>query len=189
MHLLDQASYLADSDIIVQNALPRLADALATVLYLTAPKCLSDFLNPAVKDFEWRRDRNCLIIRRTGRDVIFGTYHNYGTCYNWTYFVQSRIDATGAWIETYAGAAQICTPISARGVEFEYMHEEEGLQGVDPRDERYALHMGRVSGGFLLEWSVWDWMRGIVKWGANGRVLDAREWAYEVLKMGRGLEE
>jgi hypothetical protein len=128
MHLLDQASYLADSDTIIRTVLPRLAEAVATVLYLTVPQCLSNFLNPSVKIFKWRRNWNCLMIRQSGNDVTLGTYHNYGTCFIWTYFVQSRIDDTRAWIETCAGTAQICTPISARGVEFEDMRESEGRE-------------------------------------------------------------
>jgi hypothetical protein len=191
-HLLDQKSYLADSDPIVQTALPRLADAVVTVLYLTSPACLASFLDPEVRVFEWRCDGNCLMIRRDGTHVVVGTYHNFGTCYVWTYFVQSRISDTGAWKEVYAAAAQVSTPISARGVEFGEMVEGEGVQGVDPRDEKYALHMGRLLGRFLLKWSVWDfraWRRWSVEWEADGVVVNAREWAYEVMRMAKDEEE
>ncbi|KAF1920890.1 hypothetical protein BDU57DRAFT_436149 [Ampelomyces quisqualis] len=192
MHLLDQKAYLADQDTIVQMALPRLADAVATVLHLTSPACLASFLNPQVHVFEWRRDGNCLMIRREGTHVVVGTYHNFGTCYIWTYFVKSTISGAGAWKEEFAGASQISTPISARGVEFERMVQGEGVQGVDPTDEKYALHMGRLLGRFLLNWSVWDfraWRRWVVEWEVDGVVVNAREWAYEEMRMARDEED
>jgi len=187
-HLIAHTAYLKDEDRLVQLALPRLCDAVATVLYLTSPKCLTDFLDPNTKVFEWRRDGNCLLIRREGNQIIVGTYHNYGTCYVWTYFVRSSISSTGAWKETYAGASQITTPVSANGVEFEDFVAEENEYGVDPTDEKYALYIGRLLGRFLLESGVWDvrgWRRWNVVWEADGVVTDAREYAYEELRAGR----
>ena len=187
-HLLAHTAYLKYEDRLVQIALPRLCDAVATVLYLTSPKCLTDFLNPATEVFEWRRDGNCLLIRRSGNQIIVGTYHNYGTCYVWTYFVRSTISSTGAWNETYAGASQITTPVSARGVDFEDLVAEENEYGVDPTDEKFALYIGRLLGHFLLESNVWDfrgWRRWNVVWEADGVVTDAREYAYEELRVAR----
>lgn len=117
-HLLDYKSYLADDDHVVQAARPRLADAVATVLYQTSPKCLTDFLRPDIKVFEWCRDGNHVMIRRSGKEVIVGTFSNFGTTYLWPLFVRSRISDTGSWEEVYAGAAQIMTPVTAEGVDF-----------------------------------------------------------------------
>jgi hypothetical protein len=96
-HIIGVKAYMSDGDRIVHNARPRLADAVATVLYLTRPKCFADFLDPNVKLFEWCRSKNCVLIRRKGNEAIIGMYWNYGTCYVWTYFVRSRISETGAW--------------------------------------------------------------------------------------------
>lgn len=185
-HLLHYKSYLADDDHVVQAARPRLADAVATVLYQTSPKFLTDFLRPDIKVFEWRRDGNHVMIRRSGKEVIVGTFSNFGTTYLWPLFVRSRISDTGSWEEVYAGAAQIMTPVTAEGVDFEKFVPQEKIDDVDPEDEKYALYMGRLLGKFLLEWSVWDfreWRRWNVEWEADGLVVNAREHGYEALKM------
>ncbi|KAF2828585.1 hypothetical protein CC86DRAFT_404488 [Ophiobolus disseminans] len=192
MHLLASKAYLATEDPLAQNALPRLCDAVATVLYLTSPKCLADFLDPNIAVFEWRRNGNCLMIRRQGNEVVVGTFHNFGTCYIWTYFVRSEISSSGAWKEVYAGTAQTTTPLSAKGVEFEDFTTEESFEGVEPTDEKYALWLGRMLGRFLLGWSVWDfrsWRKWTVVWEADGVVTDARDYEYEALRAARGDED
>jgi hypothetical protein len=178
MHLIAHTAYLSDKDTIVKQARPRLADAVATVLYNTSPKCLAEFLDSDVKTFEWRRDGNCLMIHREGNQVIAGTFHNYGTYYLWTYFVRSEISDTDAWKEVYAGASQVVTPVSTNGVEFEKFVEDSNTDGVEPTDEKFALHIGRSLGLFLLKWSIWDfraWRRWNVEWEANGIVSNARD--------------
>src|SRR5689334_22509723 len=77
MHVLNWEAYMSSEDTLVRNALPRLCHAVAAVLYLTRPKCLEDFLNPGVEIFEWRRNRNSVMIHREGNEVIVGTYHNF----------------------------------------------------------------------------------------------------------------
>ncbi|KAH7400646.1 hypothetical protein DE146DRAFT_631742 [Phaeosphaeria sp. MPI-PUGE-AT-0046c] len=190
-HVLDYKSYLADEDTVVQAARPRLADAVATVLYMTSPRCLAEFLDPNVKTFEWRRDGNHVMIRRTGKDVIVGTYSNFATTYLWPLFVRSHIASSGSWQEVYAGAAQILTPVTVEGVEFDKSVTEEEIDDVDPEDEKYTLHMGRLLGKILLEWSVWDfrqWRRWNVEWETDGVVVNAREHGNEALRMMRDME-
>jgi hypothetical protein len=188
-HVIGVKAYMNDEDRIVQNARPRLADTVATVLYLTHPKCLADFLDTNVKVFEWCRSKNCVLIRREGNEVIVGTYRNYGTCYVWTYFVRSRISETGAWKDVYAGASQITMPVTAKCVEFEKGVAEPTLQGIDPTDEIYALYMGRVLGGLFLEKEIWGYPTSRITWEVDGMVTNAREYAYETLRLAREEEE
>jgi hypothetical protein len=188
-HIIGVKAYMGDEDRIVQNARPRLADAVATVLHLTHPKCLADFLDPKVKIFEWCRSKHCVLIRREGNEVIVGTYRNYGTCYVWTCFVRSQISDTGAWKEVYAGASQIVMPVTAEGVEFEKGVAEPALQGIDPADTKYALYMGRVLGGLFLEREIWGYPTSRITWEIDGKVTNAREYAYKALRLAREEEE
>lgn len=196
-HLIDFKAYNVDIDAlegddVVRLARPRLADAVATVLYNTSPKCLADFLNPEVKTFEWRRDGNCIMIHRKGNEVIVGSFSNFGHMYLWPLFVRAHIDDAGAWEEIYAGAAMIKTPVTAKGVRFEeFVEEGERIDKVDPENEKYALHMGRVLGKFLVQWMVWDfrqWRRWGVSWEADGVVTDAKEHGNEALRLLRDEE-
>ncbi|CAO2647937.1 Nn.00g088590.m01.CDS01 [Neocucurbitaria sp. VM-36] len=156
-HILNVKAYKDRSDTITQSAHPRLCDAVVTILYLTSPKCLVDFLNPTVKVFEWRRDGNCLMIRRQGNHIIVGTYHNFGTRYLWTYFVRSSVSYTGAWTEVYAATTQGSTPISDAGVRFDQFEAEPNSLDIDPTDEKFALYVGRGLAWFLLKWEVWNY--------------------------------
>lgn len=79
MHLLDSDSYVNSTDAVIEYARPRLCDAVATVLFETGPKCLDDFMNPAVKTFEWRHSYHLssrftghlsVVIRREGNKVL-----------------------------------------------------------------------------------------------------------------------
>jgi hypothetical protein len=183
-HLIAHKAFFADKDALVEYARPRLVDAVVTVLYNTNPKCLADFMSPSVKTFEWRRDGKCLMIRREGNEVIVGTFHNYGTCYVWTYFVRSEISETGAWKDVFAGASRIVTPVSAKGVEFDKFVADPIENGIDPKDEKFALYVGRFLGLLLLDWSVWDfraWRRWNVEWETDGVVTNAKEFSNEAL--------
>ncbi|EAT84494.2 hypothetical protein SNOG_08218 [Parastagonospora nodorum SN15] len=185
-HLINYLSYTTDTDSIVQNARPRLADAVATTLLQTSHRCLADFLDPGVQVFEWCRNKQHMMIRRDGKHVIVGTYQNYGTCYVWNYFVRSEISETGVWKEVYAGASQVITPVSAEGIEFDKLVPGESIQGIDPTDEKYALYVGRALGQFMLLWEVWDFNGGyLIEWQADGAVRNAREILYEGLRMAR----
>jgi hypothetical protein len=84
-----------------------------------------------------------MMIRRKGNRVIVGTFQNYRTRYVWTFFVRSEISITGVWKEGYAGASQVTTPVSSRGIEFDRL-DVGCIQGIDPADEKYALYVGRV---------------------------------------------
>jgi hypothetical protein len=177
-HAIIHDAYLTDQDTVVLHARPRLVDAVATVLLKTGAKCLADFLDPKVKVFEWRRDGKCLIIRRDGNEVLVGTFHNYGTCYIWTYFVKSEISETGAWKEVYAGTSLITTPVSGEGVQFDKWAADKTDCTINPEEEKFALYMGRCLGLCLLTRSVWDfrvWRRWNVEWVTDGVVTNARE--------------
>jgi hypothetical protein len=189
-HLISVDAYMEDEDAVVQRARPRLVDAVATVLYLTSPKCLADFLNLDVQVFEWRRNKRRMMIRREGNKVIVGKFQNYGTCYVWTFFVRSEISTTGAWKEVYAGASQITTPVSSKGIEFDKLDVGECNQGVNSPDEKYALYVGRALGWFMFANSVWDCHgRYVVEWETDGKATNAREYSYETLRMAYGEEE
>jgi hypothetical protein len=178
LHLVDSKTYLDDKDKIVKQARPRLVDAVATVLYKTSPKCLADFMDSRIKVFEWRRDGNCVMIHRDGNQVIVGMFHNFGTCYVWSYFVRSTISDTGAWKDVYAGASLVTTLVSQQGVDFENFATEPVEYNVEPEDEKFALYMGRCLAVSLLTWTVWDfrtWRRWIVEWETDGVVTNAME--------------
>jgi hypothetical protein len=81
MHVIDHTARAGCNDNIVARALPRLCDAVATVLFRTNPKCLQDFLDPNVKVFEWRKRPKYLMIHREGNQVVVGTYQYLGHCY------------------------------------------------------------------------------------------------------------
>jgi hypothetical protein len=79
MHLLDLASYFNSTSPIIEYVLPRLCDAVATVLFETDRKCLDDFLDSEVRIFEWRHTyhasslssgRLSVIIRREDYRVV-----------------------------------------------------------------------------------------------------------------------
>lgn len=178
MHLIDE-SYVHSKDLVVRHTLPRLCDAVATVLFRTHSKCLQAFLDTSVQTFEWHRTRQCVMIRREGNSVFVGTYLNFACMYIWTDFVRSSISSSGAWTETYAGVSQVMTPISASGVDFDKFESTPNARGILPTDKKYALFLGRDLGRFLLDLRVWeydDWrnghpgLPGRVEWEADGVV-------------------
>jgi hypothetical protein len=100
--------------------------------------------------------------------------------------VQRKSAETGAWKEAYAGASQVITPVSAKGIEFNKLVPGESIKGVDPTDEKYALYVGRALGQFMLLWEVWDLNGGyLIEWQADGVVRNARKFLYEGLRMAR----
>ncbi|KAF2133389.1 hypothetical protein P153DRAFT_393210 [Dothidotthia symphoricarpi CBS 119687] len=195
MHIVDRDAYLNSKDNIVQSAFPRLCDAVATVLHLTNPNCLQDFLNPNVKVFEWRRDGHCLLIRRDGNEVIVGTFLNLATLYRWGFYVRCTISDDGQWTETYAAVTQGTTPVTKDGVRFEQFVAEPGRDDVSPSDPRWALYVGREMAYFLLNRQVWDfrtWFRWKLEWEADGVVSNAKERErdlYRRLNVLEGAEE
>lgn len=178
MHVLDAQAYTASTDSVIKAARPRLCDAVATVLAYTSPECLADFLNPEVEVFEWRRLINCVMIRREGRDVTVGNYYNFGTTYRWGYLVRSRIDASGAWTDTWGSVSQGSTPVGKAGVLFKQFDADGTDWDVQPTDAGFALYVGRQLAEFLLGYEVWNyykWWRYRVEWEADGKITDARE--------------
>ena len=176
MHLLAQDAYMNSRDTIVRCAMPRLCDAVATVLYLTSLKCLEEFLNPYVKVFEWRRSGNGVMIRREASRVVVGTYANFGTMYVWTYFVCADISDSGLWTETYASVSRVVMPVSKDGVRFDQAETEPSSLGIKPTDPKYALSMGRELAYFLLSrepWRFQDFRRWVVEWEVDGVVTEA----------------
>jgi hypothetical protein len=176
-HVLNAQAYTSATDTATKAARPRLCDAVATVLAYTSPECLEAFLNPEVEVFEWRRLGNCVMIRREGNQVVVGNYYNFGTMYQWGYFVRSSIDSNGTWSETWASVAQGSTPVGKEGVLFEEFETEDVKDDVEPDDEEFALFMGRELAHFLLSWEVWNynkWWRYKVEWEADGKVTNAR---------------
>jgi hypothetical protein len=108
MHVLDLDAYFQTDDPLLQEARPRLSNAVATILSHTSKACLDDFLNPSIKHFTYRRevDRSkgglMLIIRREGNEVICGAYVNFGFMLQWKLYVKSIVSITGQWHEVYA---------------------------------------------------------------------------------------
>ncbi|KAA8615698.1 hypothetical protein PtrSN002B_005002 [Pyrenophora tritici-repentis] len=189
MHIIAHDAYLDSADAIVRCAMPRLCDAVATVLYLTNPKCLIEFLDPNVEVFEWRRSGNRIMIRREGNQVIVGTYANFGTNYAWTYFVRSDISDKGLWTETYASVSVVVTPVSRHGVMFDQIESELSSLGIEPTDLKYALFMGRDLAYFLLSREPWRYhvfRKWIVEWEADGVVTEAVEYEREMLRQAGG---
>lgn len=177
MHVLDAKAYTSSQDDIVKTARPRLCDAVATILAYTSSDCLRAFLDPEVEVFEWRRQGNCVMIRREGNKVLVGNYYNFGTTYQWGYLVRSAIDTGGAWTETYASVSQGTTPVTKERVMFEEF-EAEAVNDEMADNEEFALYVGRELADFLLRWSVWDynkWWRYKVEWEADGRVTNVRD--------------
>lgn len=189
MHIIGHKAYSKSSDSIVKLAMPRLCDAVATVLYYTHPKCLEEFLSPDVYRFEWHHQGDCAMIRREGNVVTVGTYHNFGTTYVWTYFVRSTISYAGAWTDNYAAVSLITTPISQDGVEFEQSYAEPSAHGLSPIDPKYALCQGRDLALFLLIHRVWDYrlhFRWPITWESDGVVTNAK--VLDPLQMGASQE-
>jgi hypothetical protein len=108
MHIIDLEAYFKSDDPLIEHAQPRLCDAVATVLSHTSRKCLEAFLNPAIKEFIYRRelDNNkgglILIVRRFGNVVIAGAYCTFGFYYQWKLYVKSTVSITGQWHEVFA---------------------------------------------------------------------------------------
>ena len=69
MHIIKGTPWKTDDNVLCK-ASPRLCDGVATVLYKTDPKCLSAFLDPKNKVFEWRRTVLNVLIRRAGNEVL-----------------------------------------------------------------------------------------------------------------------
>ena len=181
-HVLNAQAYTSATSPVAKAARPRLCDAVATVLAYTSPECVAAFLDPEVEVFEWRRLGNCVMIRREGNQVAVGNYYNFGTMYQWGYFVRSSIDRDGVWSETWASVGQGSTPVGKEGVlfeDFEVENTDGGVEGgILADDEDFALFMGRELAAFLLTWEVWNynkWWRYKVEWEADGKVTNARE--------------
>jgi hypothetical protein len=185
MYVLNCGAYLDSDDNIVRCALPRLSDAVATILYGTNPKCLDAFLDPDVKIFEWRRSGNRIMIRREGSQVIVGTYGNFGTKYVWTYFVRSEISASGAWTQTYGAVNLVTTPVSADKVHFDEAESEPSALGISSTDPKYALYVGRELGYFLLCRTPWRFNYNSsqkVEWQVDGVTYEAVEFERRMLR-------
>ncbi|KAF1841931.1 uncharacterized protein K460DRAFT_293553, partial [Cucurbitaria berberidis CBS 394.84] len=145
MHVVDLEAYFGTEDVLLQEAKPRLCDAVATILSHTSHQCLEAFLDPTIKEFAYRRelDRNkaglILIIRRKGNEVFAGAYRNFGFTLQWSLYVKSLINAIGQWHEVYAALKPGMTPI-VNGVpqwdafELDDVHSEtERLNDGSPR--------------------------------------------------------
>jgi hypothetical protein len=108
MHIIDLPVYFNTEDPLLEEARPRLCDAVATILSHTNKECLEVFLNPSVKAFTYRREVDnskgglILIIHREGNEVICGGYVNFGFMLQWKLYVKSVINITGQWHEIYA---------------------------------------------------------------------------------------
>jgi hypothetical protein len=178
MHVLDAKAYTSSTDPVMKAARPRLCDAVATVLAYTHEECLRDFLNPEIEVFEWRRNNNCVLIRREGRHVMVGNYYNFGTMYQWGFLVRSTIDTNGAWSETWASVSQGTTPLGQEGVLYDQFQADRSDWDVRPDDEEFALYVGRDLAHFLLRWEVWNyhkWWRYQIEWETDGKVTRARD--------------
>lgn len=76
MHVLDLQAYFQSGDMAVQQAKPRLGDAVATVLSHTSRQCVEAFLDPQVQEFVYRRELerskagSILVVRRMGNQII-----------------------------------------------------------------------------------------------------------------------
>lgn len=192
MHVVDRDAYLNSTDSVVQSTFPRLCDAVATVLYLTNPNCLHDFLDANVKVFEWRRDGNCLLIRRHGNEVIVGTFLNLATLYLWGFYVRCTISHDGQWTETYAAVTQGTTPVTKEGVQFDRFVAEPGRDDISSSDPRWALYMGREMAYFMLNREVWDfrtWFRWRLEWETDGVVSNAKERERDLYRRSRTMDE
>ncbi|KAF2828610.1 hypothetical protein CC86DRAFT_437982 [Ophiobolus disseminans] len=106
MHVIDLPAYFQTNDTLLQQARPRLCDAVATILSHTSKECVEAFLDPAIKEFVYRREVErgglVLIIRREGNEVICGAYVNCGSMLQWKMYVKSVINITGQWHEVHA---------------------------------------------------------------------------------------
>ncbi|KAF3042441.1 hypothetical protein E8E12_009365 [Didymella heteroderae] len=172
MHVLDAKTYTSSIDPVTKAARPRLCDAVATVLAYTNEECLRDFLNPEIEVFEWRRNNNCVLIRREGKQVMVGNYYNFGTMYQWGFLVRSTIDSDGAWSETWASVSQGTTPVGQEGVLYDHFEADGTDWDVQPDDEEFALYVGRDLADFLLRWEVWNyhkWWRYQIEWDTDGK--------------------
>lgn len=178
MHVLEAKAYTATTDLVTKAARPRLCDAVATVLAYTNEECLRDFLNPEIEVFEWRRNNNCVLIRREGNHVMVGNYYNFGTTYQWGFLVRSTIDSDGAWSETWASVSQGTTPLGQEGVLYDNFEADATCYDDQPDDEEFALYVGRDLANFLLKWEVWNyhkWWRYQIEWETDGKVTRARD--------------
>ncbi|KAF1947801.1 hypothetical protein EJ02DRAFT_307242, partial [Clathrospora elynae] len=117
MHVVNLEAYFKAEDPLLEQAKPRLCDAVATILSHTSKECLEAFLNPSIGEFAYRRelDRNkagtVLIVRRKGNKVFAGAYRNLGFRLQWTLYVKSLVSITGQWHEAYATLKPGSTPI------------------------------------------------------------------------------
>jgi hypothetical protein len=128
------------------------------------------------------------MIRREGKEVIVVTYPNYVTKYVWAYFTHSFILVEGFCKTSYGAVEQLTTPILLHEIGFHLFEEDLCPLGTDPMDEKWALHLSRVLGSFLLDRMVWDnqyWKRWTVEWEADGLVRNAKEYMYECLRKAR----
>ncbi|KAF2799573.1 hypothetical protein K505DRAFT_388109 [Melanomma pulvis-pyrius CBS 109.77] len=177
MHLLEWQALLSSSDQTTQLASPRLCDAVATILHETHPRCLSDFLDPNVKVFEWRRNVHRIVIRRVGNAVLVGTYRDLGFVYLWSSYVRSTIDFTGKWLQVYAGVTRGATKVLPTGPAWDEFEEVDPPSDIRPTDQKYALYVGRMVSRLLVEGRAWQNLGYpyTVEWEADGKVWNSRE--------------
>jgi hypothetical protein len=173
---------LEDTDDIplFEYVLPRLCDAVATVLFESSPKALSAFLDPTHKVFEWWRrvstsyHQPSVVIRREGNKVTVGTFHNHGFRYIWGHYVQSIIAFTGKWTDTYAATGSTSSVMTKEGLDwgsFDESHVDN--EDLDPKDPKVALYLGRTLGRWMLKGRVWqDDTKSTdpVEWMVDGKV-------------------
>ncbi|KAH8732610.1 hypothetical protein GQ44DRAFT_583240, partial [Phaeosphaeriaceae sp. PMI808] len=184
MHVIDLAAYFTASDPLVQQARPRLCDAIATALCHTDKNCLRAFLDPAVKEFAYRRELDnskaglILVIRRQGNEIICGAYRNLGFKMLWKLYVKSLFDVMGQWHEVYAtskpGEMSIKTGTpewdniqtdhedidptlindSLRKLELSQAKECVSPEDVNEKNPQFMLYQSRVLAKYLL-WDMW----------------------------------
>ncbi|CAO2647884.1 Nn.00g088060.m01.CDS01 [Neocucurbitaria sp. VM-36] len=182
MHIIHLDAYFTTRDALLQEAKPRLRDAVATVLSHTSQQCLKAFLDPRVEEFAYRRevDRNkaglTLLVRRKGNEVIAGAYRNFGFMMQWTLYVRSLVSITGEWHEVYASLKPGLTPIvdgvpqwgtfESDGVRPEVQTEgsrpkielsspkETEHDDFSPTNPKFMLYQSRILAKYLL-WDIW----------------------------------
>lgn len=106
MHILDWTQLLDpydDLSVILNKVKPRMADAVATVLYESNPKVLEAFLNKENTVVEWwnfapsASYHPSTVIRRDGNQVVVATFRSMGFCLRWTYYVKCEIGEDDTW--------------------------------------------------------------------------------------------
>ncbi|KAF2107880.1 hypothetical protein BDV96DRAFT_693099, partial [Lophiotrema nucula] len=202
MHVINHQSYKSavKNDNVTQYVRPRLCDGVATVLFNTTPRCLEDFLDPRIKVFEWRRTIHDLasghvsaIIRRSGSDVLVGTYRNYGHLYRWVSYARSVIDFTGKWTETFAAPSSGgTTPLSSKGPAWEEFMLNDSSLPETAKDLKCALYVGRCLAFELVWQKYWTFLAKVdveIEWEADGKVVESKRFSNRGLFEGYGDDE